>query len=162
VDGVYFIYTAISWLTLQGFGVAAGFVLQNGWFVSNLLGVVVLLCMFVLLQMTVALMSFRLISQLPHQVVKMIGLQPANRVDMDRFAADAGMVGMNASLRGIQGGTGAMLESATKAGGGGGMRALADGSRSAENGGPKLLGTDSTLQAASEVTPPAAGKGGTP
>jgi len=161
----YFIYTAISWLTLQGFGVAAGFVLQNGWFVSNLLGVVVLLCMFVLLQMTIALMSFRLISQLPHQVVKMIGLQPANRVDMDRFAADAGMVGMNASLRGIQGGTGAMLDSATKAGrsgegGGGGMRALADGSRSAENGGPKLLGNDSTLQAASEVTPPAVGKGG--
>ncbi len=101
--------------------------------------------------------------QLPHQVVKMIGLQPANRVDMDRFAADAGMVGMNASLRGIQGGTGAMLESATKAGRsgeGGGTRALADGSRSAENGGPKLLGNDSTLQAASEVTPPAVGKGG--
>jgi len=118
----------------------------------------------VLLQMTVALMSFRLISQLPHQVVKMIGLQPANRVDMDRFAADAGMVGMNASLRGIQGGTGAMLEGATKAsrpgGDGGGMRALADGSKSAENGGPKLLGNDSTLQAASEVTPPAAGRGG--
>jgi len=108
-------------------------------------------------------MSFRLISQLPHQVVKMIGLQPANRVDMDRFAADAGMVGMGASLRGIQGGTGAMLETAMKSGrgevgGGGGMRALADGTKTAENGEPKQLGTDSTLQAASDVTPPAKDK----
>ncbi len=161
----YFIFSAISWLTLQGFGVAAGFVLGNGWFVSNLLGVITLVCMFVLLQMTIALMSFRLISQLPHQVVKMIGLQPANRVDMDRFAADAGMIGMNASLRGIQGGTGAMLEAATKAsragGAGGQARALADGTKMAENGEPRHLGNDSTLQASSEVTPPATDSKGT-
>ena len=157
----YFIYSSISWLTLQGFGVAAGFALQNGWFVSNLLGVVTLLCMFVLLQLTIALMSFRMISVFPHQVVKLIGVQPANRVDMDRFASDAGIAGMGASLRGIQGGTGAMMQQAIKSGegGGGATRAIADGGKGGGTSEPQRGGTDSTLQAATDVTRPAAEKG---
>ena len=157
----YFIYSSISWLTLQGFGVTAGFALQNGWFVSNLLGVVTLLCLFVLLQLTIALMSFRMISVFPHQVVKLIGVQPANRVDMDRFASDAGMAGMRASLSGIQGGAGAMTQQAIKAGGGseggagGGTRAIADGGQGGGATRSKPHGTDSTLQAATDVTRPA-------
>lgn len=160
----YFVYSSITWLTLQGFGVAAGFALQNGWFVSNLLGVVTLICLFVLLQLTIALMSFRMISQIPHQVVKLIGVQPAGRVDMDRFASEAGMAGMRTSLAGIQGGASAMTRQALKdgsggGGGGGAPRAIAGSSRggAGESGGtsqPQRAGTDSTLQAATDVTRP--------
>ena len=41
----YFVFSSMSWLMLQGFGIAAGFALSNGWFVTNMLGVIVLVCM---------------------------------------------------------------------------------------------------------------------
>ncbi|MGI4941032.1 MAG: hypothetical protein ACRYHQ_10815, partial [Janthinobacterium lividum] len=103
----------------------------------------------------------------PHHVIKLAGVQPAGRVDMERFASDVGVVGMGSSLRGIQGGTNAMLAQAMKgpgggggeaggggAGGGGGGRALG-GPQASGQGGTRQLGTDATLQAATDVTPPA-------
>ena len=158
----YFVFSSMSWLALKGFGVTAGFVLQNGWFVSNLLGVVTLLCGFVLLELTIALLSFRLISTFPHHIIKLAGVQPAGRVDMERFAADVGMAGMGTSLRSIQGGSNAMLSQAMKGaerGGaevGGGGRAISAGGPSGGQAPARQLGTDATLQAASDVTPPAA------
>ena len=158
----YFVFSSMSWLALKGFGVTAGFVLQNGWFVSNLLGVVTLLCGFVLLELTIALLSFRLISTFPHHVIKLAGVQPAGRVDMERFAADVGMAGMGSSLRSIQGGSNAMLSQAMKGaerGGeeaGGGGRAISTGGPSGGQAPARQLGTDATLQASSDVTPPAA------
>jgi len=141
-------------------------VLQNGWFVSNLLGVVTLLCGFVLLELTIALLSFRLISTFPHHVIKLAGVQPAGRVDMERFASDVGVAGMGSSLRGIQGGYSAMMTQAMKGAGGGGAEAgmggreLAGSTQAGEQGGPRQLGTDATLQASSDVTPPAAPRQG--
>ena len=38
----YFIFASMSWLLRQSFGIAAGFVLGNGWVVTNVLGVLVL------------------------------------------------------------------------------------------------------------------------
>jgi len=146
-------------------------VLQNGWFVSNLLGVVTLLCGFVLLELTIALLSFRLISTFPHHVIKLAGVQPAGRVDMERFASDVGVAGMGSSLRGIQGGYSAMVTQAMKGAGGGGAEAggggagtggreLAGSTQAGEQGGTRQLGTDATLQASSDVTPPAAPRQG--
>jgi len=166
----YFVFSSMTWLALQGFGVTAGFVLQNGWFVSNLLGVVTLLCGFVLLELTIALLSFRLISTFPHHVIKLAGVQPAGRVDMERFASDVDVAGMGSSLRGIQGGYSAMMTQAMKGAGGGGAetgggagtggRELAGSTQAGEQGGTRQLGTDATLQASSDVTPPAAPRQG--
>ena len=96
----YFVFSSMSWLMMQGFGIAASFALSNGWFVTNMLGVVVLLCMFVLMHITLALVAFRLISLVPHHVVKLIGVAPANRVDMDQFGRDVGVVGTAGAMRG--------------------------------------------------------------
>jgi conjugal transfer/type IV secretion protein DotA/TraY len=43
----YFVFDCMSWLIRSSFGIAVGFVLQNGWLVTNLIGVAVLLCVFV-------------------------------------------------------------------------------------------------------------------
>ena len=39
----YFVFDCMSWLIRESFGIAAGFVLQNGWIVSNFIGIAVLL-----------------------------------------------------------------------------------------------------------------------
>jgi conjugal transfer/type IV secretion protein DotA/TraY len=97
----YFIFTAISWLIRMSFGIAAGFVLGNGWLVSNWLGLVVLISIFVLTHIVTALLSFRMISLLPHHLPRLIGFAPANRVDMDHFAREAAWVGAGGALGGI-------------------------------------------------------------
>lgn len=159
----YFVFSAMSWLMLQGFGIAAGFALSNGWFVTNLLGVIVLICMFVLMHITLALVCFRLISVVPHQVVKLIGVAPANRVDMDQFSRDAGVVGMGTSLTAIRGGAQAAISSAGGSGTPGagiGQRLLANpagGSRDLSGSASRSAGNDSTLSAQSDVSPPTGG-----
>ena len=95
----YVIFAAMSWLVMQSFGIAAGFVLAGGWLVANLLGVVVLLCLFVLTEVTLALLSFRMISLVPHHAIQLMAIKPANRVDMDRFAQDLGLVGMAGTMQ---------------------------------------------------------------
>lgn len=97
----YFIFTCMSWLIRQSFGIAAGFVLGNGWFVTNFLGLFVLLSIFTMMHVTAAFMSFRLISQLPHHLPRMIGFSGQNRVDTDQFANDAAIVGVGGTLRNI-------------------------------------------------------------
>ena len=152
----YFVFSATSWLLMQGFSIAAGFALSNGWFVTNMLGLVVLLSMFVLMEITLALMSFRLISLVPHHVTKLIGVAPANRVDMDKFSQDVGMAGMGATLTSIRGAAGGVLDTAQRSGeqrriaAGGGK-----GRRAGSSAGPKLIGHDSTLNAQTDVSPPA-------
>ncbi len=146
---------------LQGFGIAAGFALSKGWLVTNLLGVIVLLCMFMLMHITLALVAFRLISVVPHQVVKLIGFQPANRVDIERFSQDAGMVGMGATMRAIDGAGRTMLSAASE---GGAARGRPANGTSGDPGGgandaPKRLGHDTTLAAQSSVTPPSTEEG---
>ncbi|MBS1083693.1 DotA/TraY family protein [Gluconobacter kondonii] len=98
----YFVFDAMSWLIHQTFGVAAGFVLSHGWIVTNLIGVVVMLGMYVTVHITLALMCFRLIAILPERVPAMIGFHEGNRVDLDQFSRDAAVIGMAGTLKGIQ------------------------------------------------------------
>ncbi|WP_051948944.1 hypothetical protein [Methylosinus sp. PW1] len=76
-------------------------VLEKGWFVTNLIGEVVLLAIFVLLHIVVAIKAFGLISLIPHHVPKMLGFSPANRVDMDEFSKAAAWTGTRGTLRTI-------------------------------------------------------------
>ena len=81
----YFVFDCMSWLIRQSFGIAVGFVLQNGWIVNNFIGLAVLLSIFVMTHVVAALMSFRMVSLLPHHLPRLIGFTSANRVDMDEF-----------------------------------------------------------------------------
>jgi conjugal transfer/type IV secretion protein DotA/TraY len=146
----YVIFAAISWLLMQSFGIAAGFVLANGWLVTNLLGVVVLLCMFVLMELVVAVQCFRMISLVPHHAIGLMAIQPANRVDMDQFAKDAGIVGLASALGRMEGAGNAAvtnIREATTKQLQAPQRALPPPTSDAA--------TDSTLNAATDVTPPA-------
>jgi conjugal transfer/type IV secretion protein DotA/TraY len=94
----YFIFASMSWLIRMSFGIAAGFVLQNGWLVTNMLGMFVLLWIYVMVHVYAALTSFRMISLVPHHLPHLIGFAPAGRVDMERFANDAAWIGAGTAL----------------------------------------------------------------
>ncbi|MEO8715012.1 MAG: DotA/TraY family protein [Acetobacteraceae bacterium] len=82
----YFVFDCMSWLLRQSFGIASGFVLDNGSIVTNWLGMVVLMNIFVMTNVLAALMSFRMIALIPHHLPRLIGFNSASRVDMDDFA----------------------------------------------------------------------------
>jgi conjugal transfer/type IV secretion protein DotA/TraY len=150
----YYLFTCLSWLIFQSFGIAAHFVLEDGYILTNLLGAVIMICIFVLLHIGIALMSFRLISLFPHHVIKMIGFaSPANRVDMEDFAVNATTVGMAASLRTIErGGQQALAYARNRSQGGPITRIGGPGGGGAP---PRQIGSDTTADAGSEVTGPA-------
>ena len=81
----YFIFDCMSWLIRESFGIAAGFPLDNGWLVTNFVGMGVLLSIFVMMHIVAALTSFRLVALLPHHLPRLLGFTAANRVDMDDF-----------------------------------------------------------------------------
>jgi len=94
----YFIFASMSWLIRMSFGIAAGFVLQHGWLVTNILGMFTLLWIYVMVHVYAALTAFRMISLVPHHLPHLIGFAPAGRVDMERFANDAAWVGGHSAL----------------------------------------------------------------
>jgi conjugal transfer/type IV secretion protein DotA/TraY len=98
----YFVFDAMSWLIRESFGIAAGFVLQNGWLVTNLLGMFVLLSIYVTIHIVIALKSFQMIALIPHHLPKLIGFAAASRVDIDQFSKDAALVGIDGSLTTIR------------------------------------------------------------
>ena len=100
----YFIFSSLCWLIHQTFGVMAGFVLANGWLVTNIIGVVVLLAIFVMLHVTAALLSFRMISLVPHHLPRLIGFSSGGRVDMEQFGRDAALVGVGGAMKTISDG----------------------------------------------------------
>jgi hypothetical protein len=67
----------MSWLIRESFGIAAGFVLQNGWLVSNLIGITVLLTIFVMTHVVAALMSFRMVALLPNHLPRLVRREPS-------------------------------------------------------------------------------------
>ena len=81
----YFVFDCMSWLIRESFGVAAGFVLSGGWIVTNWIGLVILLNIFVMTQVTAAIMSFRLVALIPHHLPRLISFTAANRVDHEAF-----------------------------------------------------------------------------
>ena len=149
----YYTFTCLSWLVFQSFGVAVHFVLADGYIVTNLLGAIVMISIFVLLHLMIALLSFRMISLFPHHVIKMIGFAPANRVDMDRFSLEATTIGMGRALQTIEGGARGVLTYAQDGGASGGGRAI--GRSGGGGAAPRRIGMDSTVAAASDVSPPA-------
>lgn len=150
----YFVFDCMSWLIRQSFGIAVGFVLQNGWVVTNFIGLVVLLSIFVMTHVVAALMSFRMVTLLPHHLPKLIGFTSANRVDMDAFQQQAawgiGLQSATSSVAAIQAGPArfaASMESLR-----GGPRGLISGP-SDEAGAAGAEGMDSTLRATSADAP---------
>lgn len=82
----YGVFAASSWLIRMTFGTAAGFALANGWIVTNVIGMTVLLWIFVMAHVVAAMTSFRLVALLPHHLPRLIGFASAGRVDVDDFA----------------------------------------------------------------------------
>jgi conjugal transfer/type IV secretion protein DotA/TraY len=150
----YFVFDCMSWLIRESFGIAVGFVLQNGWIVTNFIGLVVLLSIFVMTHVVAALMSFRMVTLLPHHLPRLIGFTSANRVDMDAFQQRAawgvGEQVAGSSAAAIQAGSGRFA---------GGMKALRSGpsglisGSSAESSAKSTEGMDSTLRATSADAP---------
>ena len=155
----YFVFASGSWLIRQGFGIAAGFTLSNGGLLTNVLGVMVIVSIFVMMHVALAFMSFRMISLLPQHLPKLIGFGSADRVDMDQYGRDAAVVGVAGTLNAIRHGlvtaasssedqqeklaspgTGRAALPAPKGVGSGGQRSAAD--------------VDSTVRAASDTSPP--------
>lgn len=85
----YAVFAAASWLIRMTFGTAMGFAVANGWFVTNVIGTVILLWVFVGLHVAAVTASFRMIAQLPHHLPRHLGFAGAGRVDMDDLAERA-------------------------------------------------------------------------
>jgi hypothetical protein len=152
----YFVFDCMSWLIRESFGIAAGFVLANGWLVSNFIGLGVLLSIFVMTHVVAALMSFRMVALLPHHLPRLIGFTAANRVDMDDFQQRAAW-----APGGQLAGAGATAIQAGAARFSGSMKELQSGpaglisgpsGSSASEGGARE-GMDSTLRATSGSPP---------
>lgn len=153
----YFIFGASSWLIRVSFGIAAGFVLQNGWLVTNILGVVVLLAIFVLIHIVAAVQSFRMITLIPHHLPRLIGFGSAGRVDMEQFAREAALVGVGGTIAGIRGTAGKLAQGMERPRLSGPAARIAgpasDGSDGSGGDGPGH-GMDSTLRAATDNSGP--------
>ncbi|WP_159014647.1 DotA/TraY family protein [Acidisoma sp. S159] len=156
----YFIFASISFLIRQTFGIAAGFILEHGWIVTNVLGVVVLLSIFVMTHVVAALMSFRMISLVPHHVPRLLGFHGAGRVDMDQFSKDAALVGVGGTLMKIdEGMTNGMQAASLGRIEGGSRPSLAGpgavaGSADSPSSGRTPGGMDTTLRATTDYAPP--------
>jgi len=153
----YFIFGASAWLLRVSFGIAAGFVLQNGWLVTNLLGVIVLLSMFVLVHIVAAIQSFKMITLIPHHLPRLIGFSSAGRVDVDQYAKDAALIGIGGTMAGIKDGAsagvkrigqGGVQEQVNRLTGGAGANAAEGGNSNSSHG------MDSTLRAATDNSGP--------
>jgi hypothetical protein len=151
----YFVFDCMSWLIRESFAIAAGFVLQNGWLVSNLIGITVLLTIFVMTHVVAALMSFRMVALLPHHLPRLVGFTSANRVDMEDFSQRAawvpGEIVASSATRAIKKGAG-QFGQGTRALPRGAARYISGPKRaSAEQDG--VRGMDTTLRATSEISP---------
>ena len=106
----YFVFDCMSWLIRETFGIAGGFVLQNGYLVTNFVGMGVMLSIFVMMHVVAALTAFRMVALLPRHLPRLIGFTAASRVDMDDFQNRAawGIGGTVAQMtrRGIEAGAG--------------------------------------------------------
>lgn len=155
----YFIFSSGSWLIRQGFGIAAGFALHNGGILTNWLGLVVMVSIFVMMHVALAIMSFRMISLLPHHLPKLIGFGSANRVDMDQYSRDAALVGIAGTLNTMHRGLASGVRGAAEQGGiplpgPRGALAAPAGSSEAPRGGAGAGAVDTTVRAASDTSLP--------
>ena len=155
----YFVFDCMSWLIRESFGIAVGFVLQNGWIVTNFIGLIVLLSIFVMTHVVAALMSFRMVTLLPHHLPRLIGFTSANRVDIDAFQQQAAWgMGIQASgnaAGAIQAGSGQFAGSMKSLRGGPSGLISGPGAGSAAASSESM---DSTLRATSAEGPEEGGR----
>ena len=98
----FVLYAACCWLLQMCFGVAAGFVLMNGWLVTNIIGVVVMMVAFVGCHVVMTTQCFRLISIIPHHALRILGFEGSNRVDSDSVTRELGVAGLAGTLQATQ------------------------------------------------------------
>lgn len=103
----YFIFTSMCWLVRMTFGIAASFALSSGWIVTNFVGIIVLLAIFVMVHFTLAITSFRMISIIPDHVPAILGMHGQNRIDAEGFKQAIAV----AAIKKIEGGTQQLLTS---------------------------------------------------
>jgi conjugal transfer/type IV secretion protein DotA/TraY len=152
----YFVFDCMSWLIRESFGIAAGFALEDGWIVSNFIGIAVLLGIFVMTHVIAALMSFRLVALLPHHLPRLVGFTPANRVDIDEFQQRAswgpGREIANSTISALEPGAQRLIGNQRRLPG----RSVGSISGSSEAVGETqgpADGMDSTLRATTEISP---------
>jgi hypothetical protein len=146
----YFIFTCASWLIRMSFGIAAAFVLGDGWIVTNWLGLFVLLSIFVLAHVVAATASFRMITLIPHHVPRMIGFSSGSRVDSDEFAQAVGLIGTQKALMTIERNLQPkqLTSQSEKSGGQGAQKAIGSGGSDRSNSpSASSSGVDTTTQA---------------
>jgi hypothetical protein len=152
----YFVFDCMSWLIRESFGIAAGFALENGWIVSNFIGIAVLLGIFVMTHVIAALMSFRLVALLPHHLPRLIGFTSANRVDLDEFQQRAawgpGRGIANSTISALEPGAQRLIGSQRRLPGPSGGSISGHG-RATGEAGDLADGMDSTLRATTEISP---------
>ncbi len=141
----YFIFDCMSFLVRESFGIAAGFALEGGWFVTNLIGLVVLLNIFVMLHVVIAITSFRMAMLLPHHLPVLANLGHANRVDGDAFYNQAAWT----SSEQLAGGLRKTLADGMKQNKAGNKPSLSQGATNAISS----SGMDSTLQLTTDTNP---------
>jgi hypothetical protein len=131
----------------MSFGIAAAFVLGDGWIVTNWLGLFVLLSIFVLAHVVAATASFRMITLIPHHVPRMIGFSSGSRVDSDEFAQAVGLIGTQKALMTIDKNLNPQrqISETQKLGGQGAQKAI--GSRVKDRDASPSSGVDTTTQA---------------
>lgn len=151
----YFVYDCMSWLIRQTFGIAAGFALQNGWLVTNMIGLGVVLSIFVSLHIVAAMMAFRMVALLPHHLPRLIGFSAANRVDMDNFMQRAAMIpgdgAAGGAQRALQAGAG-QFSAGMKGLSGGPAGYISGPGGASEEASSRTGGMDSTLRATTNTT----------
>lgn len=142
----YFIYAAGARLWQMLFSIAAGAALSQGWLVSNLVCVIIMICMYVLAHITMAVMSFRLIQLVPQHVPSWLGLDAVDRFDTHQLAQDIGLIGLARSMEKTQ----TLLQS--------GITSIS--TQNSQNGllqgqaPPRAIGMDRNVAMASEPRPP--------
>ena len=152
----YFVYDCMSLLIRQSFGIATGFVLDGGWFVTNMIGVIVLVNIFVMLHVTAALMSFRMVTLIPHHLPRLIGLAPANRVDHEAFYQQAAWGPGDQIARGSRQALGGSLQSIKDGANRDSQQSLPRGP-AGYIGGPSSQGVDGSMDSTLRATTDSSG-----
>jgi hypothetical protein len=137
----------------MSFGIAAAFVLGDGWIVTNWLGLFVLLSIFVLAHVVAAIASFRMITLIPHHVPRMIGFSSANRVDMDEFAQGAALIGTQKALGTISENLNPkqLTSQSEQSAGQGNQKAIASSGNKSSSSSGSSSGMDTTVQATTDM-----------
>jgi len=140
----YVLFGAGSWFLMKSFSIAAAFTLERGYLLDNLIGALVMLCLFVAAGIKWAHVCFRLISTIPHHAVEFVSFQAVGRVNHDDFVEQSSGSGtfksQDKALEGVKDATQTVISSGDANNGGGG------GNKNGGDKGPDH-GIDSTTRA---------------